>query len=515
MPTRRVDMRRVREILRLHREAGLSTREIAQRTGVAASTMREMIKRFNAAKLGWPLPPEMTDAVLETALYGPAGSKSGRRRRPEPDWSVVHRELKRKHVTLQVLWEEYAAEHPDGYRYSRFCDLYRGWEGRLPLTMRQTHLGGDKLFVDYAGDRMPVVVDRRSGEIREAHIFVAVMGASSLSFACATWSEKFADWIAAHGAAFAFFGGVPRLLVPDNAKVAVIKACLYDPLVNRSYGEMARHYGTAVLPTRPRRPRDKAKVEACVGIVERWLFGRLRNRVFYSLAELNAAIDDLLRRLNDDRVLRQYGRTRRQLFNELDAPLLKPLPAEPYVHAEWRKRRVGLDYHVEVERHHYSVPYRFARREVEARVTARTIEIFLEGERIAVHMRGSGNGRHTTTPEHMPSSHRRYGEWTPARIQSEASRIGPMLRILVDKIMEDRPHPEQGYRSCLGIIRLKNRFGAERLEAAALRALEIQARNYPSVKSILEKGLDSVPARSRGDHEPIAHGNIRGSKYYH
>lgn len=272
----------------------------------------------------------MTDAELEARLYGISGVRPGRRKQPEPDWSVVARELKRKHVTLQVLWEEYYAANPDGYRYSRWCDLFRGWQGRLPLVMRQSHAGGEKLFVDYAGDKVPVVVDRRTGEVRDAHLFVAVMGGSSLSFACATWTEQFADWIEAHNAAFAFFGGVPQLLVPDNAKVAVIKACHFDPMLNRSYNDMARHYGTAVLPARPRRPRDKAKVEACVGIVERWVLGKLRNRIFYSLAELNTAIAGCLADLNDTRVMRQFGKTRRQLFEEVDAPNLKPLPAEPW-----------------------------------------------------------------------------------------------------------------------------------------------------------------------------------------
>jgi transposase len=393
--------------------------------------------------------------------------------------------------------------------------LFRNWEGRLPLVMRQSHAGGEKLFVDYAGDKVPVVVDRRTGEVRDAHLFVAVLGGSSLSFACATWTEQFADWAEAHNAAFAFFGGVPQLLVPDNAKVAVIKACHFDPMLNRSYTDMARHYGTAVLPARPRRPKDKAKVEACVRIVERWVLGRLRNRIFYSLAELNAAIAECLADLNERRVLRQFGRTRRQLFEEIDAPNLKPLPAEPWVHAQWKRCRVGLDYHIALEQHHYSVPHRYARREVEVRYTARSVEIFLGGERIAVHMRGSGNGRHTTVPEHMPSSHRRYLDWTPAKIQEEAGRIGPMLSLLMERIIEDRPHPEQGYRSCLGIIGLSKRFGAERLEAAALRALEIGARNYPSVKSILEKGLDKVPVSKAPEREPILHDNIRGSQYYH
>lgn len=508
-------MRHVREILRLSLDGGLSTREVGERVGVGPTTVRDTLKRFARAGLSWPLLSPMSDAELESRLYGVPGVKPGRRKLPEPDRSVVARELKRKHVTLQVLWDEYIVEHPDGYRYSRFCDLFRRWEGRLPLTMRQSHGGGEKMFVDYAGDKVPVVIDRRTGEVRDAHIFVAVMGGSSLSFSCATWTEQMADWIEGHNAAFAFFGGAAQLLVPDNAKVAVIKACHFDPQVNRSYTDMARHYGTAVLPARPRRPRDKAKVEACVGIVERWLLGRLRNRIFYSLAEVNAAIAECMALLNDMRVLRQYGRTRRQLFDEIDVPNLKPLPAEPWVHAEWRRCRVGLDYHIAIERHHYSVPCRFARREVEVRVTARTVEIFLGSERIAAHMRGSGNGRHTTVCEHMPSSHRRYREWTPAKIREEAARIGPMLSLLVEKIIESRPHPEQGYRSCLGIIGLARRFGPERLEAAALRALEIEARNYPSVKSILEKGLDKVPVRQTPERAPILHTNIRGSGYYH
>lgn len=516
MPTRRMDMRQVRELMRLHREAGLGMRATARLGGIAESTLRDMLKRFDGSGLTWPVPAELSNVELEQKLYGVAGRKPGQRKMPEPDWAMVHRELKRKHVTLQTLWEEYIETHPEGYRYSRFCDLYRSWEGRLPVTMRQTHQAGDKLFVDYAGDKQPVVVDRLTGETRDAHIFVAVMGASSLSFACATWSETLADWTDAHVQAFAAFGGAPRLLVPDNAKVAVIKACLYDPQVNRSYADLARHYGAACLPTRPRRPRDKAKVEACVGIVERWLFGRLRNVIFYSLAELNAAIAALMARLNDERVLRHVGQTRRQLFEALDAPLLKVLPSEPYVYAEWSTRRVGIDYHVEVGHHFYSVPHRFARKPVEARLTARTVEIFLNGERIAAHMRGSGNGRHTTVPDHMASAHRRYGDWTLEKILAESSRIGPCAQLLCEKILEDRPHPEQGFRSCRGILGLERRFGAVRLEAAAQRALEIGSRNYPSLKSILEKGLEGQsPPPASGDHQPIEHGNIRGSSYYH
>src|SRR5229473_1714814 len=495
MPAGRVAMHRVREVLRLG-FGGISKHEIARRTGLAASTVRETIARFKAAGLDWPLPDAVNDSELEAKLYKNAGTKQGHRRHAEPDWASIHRELRRKHVTLSILWDEYIEQRPDGYRYSRFCELYRAWEGKLSVTMRQAHAGGDKLFVDYAGDTAPVVIDRLTGEIREAQIFVAVLGASNFTYAEATC-------------------GVPRLIVPDNAKTAVIKACLYEPAVNRTYTEMAAHYDTAILPTRPRKPRDKAKVEAAVLIMERWILGRLRNQRFYGLAALNEAIRALLVRLNDQRPIRRLGVTRRQLLEELDRPTLKPLPIEPYVFAEWRVRRVGIDYHVDVEGHFYSVPYRFARAEVEVRLTGRSVEIFARGERIAVHLRSSGNGKHTTLPNHMPSSHRRYADWTIGRIRRDAALIGPATAALCELILEHRPHPEQGFRSCLGILRLARAFGVARLEAAATRAIDIGALTYGSVRSILDHKLDRHAAHKPADGAPILHPNIRGSRYYH
>jgi transposase len=508
-------MRHVREVLRLG-FAGISKHEVARRTGLAPSTVRETLKRFEAAGLTWPLPEGIADGDLEARLYKNAGTKQGHRRQVEPDWAAIHRALKRKHVTLSILWDEYIERHPDGYRYSRFCELYRGWEGKLSVTMRQTHAGGEKLFVDYAGDRAPVVIDRLTGEIREAWIFVAVLGASSFTYAEATWTQGLADWIGAHTRAFEAIGGVPRLVVPDNTKTAVIKSCLYEPSVNRTYTEMAAHYDTAILPTRPRRPRDKAKVEAAVLIMERWILGRLRNRHFYSLADLNAAIRELLVQINDRRPIRRLGVTRRQLLEELDRPMLKPLPVEPYVFAEWRLRRVGIDYHVDIDRHYYSVPYRFAKEAVEVRLTARTVEVFAKGQRIAAHLRCSGNGRHTTVQDHMPSSHRRYADWTIERIRRDAAGIGPSTSALCDLILEERSHPEQGFRACLGIVRLVKAFGAQRVEAAATRALDIGARTYGSVKSILDNNLDrhATPQRSP-DGTTILHRNIRGARYYH
>jgi len=484
MPAKRVYMRRVREILRLKFAADLPNREIARLVGTAPSTVRAALERFQAAALTWPLPEQVSDSDLEAALYTDIGSKQGYRRHVEPDWALIHRELKRKHVTLSILWDEYIEQHPEGFRYSRFCELYGSWARKLSVTMRQTHLGGDKLFVDYAGDTVPVVIDRLTGETRDAQIFVAVLGASSFTYAEATWTQTLADWIGAHTRALAAIGGVPRLLVPDNTKVAVIKACFYDPHVNQTYTEMAAHYETAVLPARPRKPRDKAKVESCVLIVERWLLGRLRRRSFYGLNELNQAIQAMLVHLNDQRPIRRLGVTRRQLLEELDRPALKPLPEEPYVFAEWRARRVGLDYHIDVDGHYYSVPYRFAREQVEVRLTGQTVEVFRKGERIAAHLRNSGNHRHTTVPDHMPSSHRRYADWTIERIRGEARLIGPSTALLCELILEERPHPEQGFRACLGILRLSKEYTAQRVEAAARRAIACPIAPHPIIPSV-------------------------------
>jgi transposase len=322
-------------------------------------------------------------------------------------------------VTLSLLWEEYRAAHPEGYGYSRFCDLYRAWKGKLKPTMRQAHLAGEKMFVDYAGTTAEVI-DPLTGEIHEAQVFVATLGASSYSYAGATWTQSLPDWIGAHSRAFAYFGGVPAQVVPDNLKSGVIKACLYDPEINRTYADMAAHYGTAILPARPRKPRDKAKVEVAVQVVERWILARLRNRRFFSLAELNQAMAELLEDLNG-RVTRHLGASRRQLFEELDRPALGPLPGTPYLYAEWKQRRAGLDYHVEVAKHYYSVPHALAKQKLWARITDRSVEVFHKGKRVAAHMRASGNRRHTTIPEHMPSSHRRHAGWTHERITNQAA----------------------------------------------------------------------------------------------
>jgi len=516
MPAERVSMRRVREILRLKYEAGATDRAIARAVGVARSTAQLCLHRAAAAGLSWPLPETLTDGALEALLFAGSGTQTGMRRKVEPDWVEVHRELRRPGVTLMLLWEEYRREQPGGYGYSRWCDLYGSWEARLSPTMRQVHPAGERLFVDFAGQTAEVI-DAATGEVRTAQIFVAVLGASNYTYAEAVWTQTLADWIGAHGRALEFFGGVPRQIVPDNLRSGVLRANWYEPGLNPTYRDLAAHYGTAILPARIRRPRDKAKVEAGVLVVERWILARLRHQRFATLAALNAAIATLLTDLNN-RPMRRLGVSRRQLFEELDQPALAGLPTEPFVYAEWRIRRVGLDYHVDVDGHYYSAPYRLLREQVEARITARTVELFHKGERVAVHVRGGLRGRHTTLPEHMPQAHRRHAEWTIERIGIEAAAIGPATAALTAIIIESRPHPEQGFRACLGILRLLRTYGRDRLEAACARGLEIGARSYGSIQSILQHGLDRQPAPRRpreGDELPLLHPNIRGSGYYH
>ena len=416
-------------------------------------------------------------------------------------------------MTLALLWEEYRAAHPDGYGYSRFCELYRRWEGRLAPTMRQHHVAGERMFVDYAGATMPVI-DAATGAVRQAEIFVAVLGASNFTYAEATWTQTLPDWIGAHVRALASFGGVPALIVSDNLKAGVTKACFYEPAINRTYAEMAAHYGTAILPARPYKPRDKAKVEVAVLVVQRWIVARLRNRRFFSLDELNAAIRELVAALNE-RVTRHLGASRRQLFEDLERPALKPLPATPYVYAEWQERTVGLDYHVEVDGHHYSVPHRLIRQKVWARVTEKTVEIFHDGQRVAAICAA----RRTAATRRCATTCRRAIGATPTgrrrRSAARPPRSAPAPRPWSTRSCSERTHPEQGFRSCLGILRLARSHAPERLEAACRRALEIGARSYTSVNSILKNRLDRRRPDPAADGPAIPHANIRGAGYFH
>jgi transposase len=505
-------MRKIREVLRLSLGDGLSRRRVGAATGLPYTTVADYLVRARAAGLAWPLPDGLDDAALEARLFSSAGPPAARTR-PLPDWATVHRELRRTGVTLQLLWIEYRERHPDGYGYTQFVEHYRRWARHLDVVMRHEHRAGEKLFVDYPGATLPIV-DPDTGEIHPAQLFVAALGASSYTYAEATASQALPDWIAAHVRCFEFLGAVPAVVVPDNLRSGVTEADRYEPEINRTYAELAAHYGTAIIPARPRKPRDKAKVEAAVLVATRWIIAALRNRTFFSLGEANAAIAERLAWLNG-RPFKRLPGSRASLFAELDAPALRPLPARRFEYAVWTRAKVSIDYHVEIDRHFYSVPYRLVGEQAEVRTSATTVELYVKGRRVASHLRSHSRGRHTTEPAHMPEAHRRHLEWSPGRIVRWAEQTGPATGGLVGAILASRPHPEQGYRSCLGILRLGRRYGPERLEAACARALVIGARSYRSVDSILKRGLDRSPlpeppaAAGIGHHE-----NVRGGSYY-
>jgi len=514
MPAERLSMRKIQKVLRLH-AAGHSQQDISRSCGIGRSTVGEYLQRARAAGLGWPLPDDLDAAALERRLFPPALAVEAAVR-GMPDWGAVHRELRRPGVTLWLLWEEYKAVCPQGYQYTWFCQQYRGWAARTDVVMRQSHRAGEKLFVDYAGPTVPIV-DRTTGEIRQAQIVVAVLGASNYPYAEATWTQGLDDWLMARVRAFAFFGGVPEIVVPDNLKAGVQAAHRYEPDLNPSYADLATHYGVAVIPARAAKPRDKAKVEVGVQVVERWMLARLRHRQCFALTELNQALRGLLEQLNQ-RPFKKLPGTRQQWFETLERPALRPWPAEPYELARWKKARVNIDYHIEVERHYYSVPYTLVRQEVDVRLTA-TVEVFRHRQRVASHRRDPRPGRHTTVTAHMPRAHREYAEWTPERLVRRADQTGPSTAALVERILATRPHPQQGYRSCLGILRLGQIYGTDRLEAACRRALTIGGFGYKSVDSILKRGLDRQPLP-----DPLApteavpaptHANLRGPAYYH
>jgi transposase len=506
-------MRQIREILRQKWALGLAHRAVAQSLGLGLGTITSVLTRAVGAGLDWPQVQALTDDALESRLYG-RPEVAGQRRRPAPDCAWIHAERRRAGVTLELLHLEYLERHPDGYRYTRFCDLYRRWLKRRDLAMRQVHRAGEKCFVDYAGQK-PQLVDPTTGEIVPVELFVAVLGASNYTYAEATRTQQVPDWIASHARAFAYFGGVTRAVVCDQLKSGVVVPCRYEPGLQRTYEDFAAHYGTAILPARPAKPRDKAKIEVAVQIAERWILARLRHETFFTLGALNARIAELLTDLNA-RPMRLYGVSRRALFERLDQPALRPVPAVPFVYGEWGKARVNIDYHVEIHRHYYSVPYELVHEVLDVRVGATTVEAFHRGQRIAAHPRDDTPGRHTTNPAHMPKAHQQHLEWTPSRLIQWAATIGPQTAALVEAILAERPHPEQGYRSCLGLLRLSRRVGPERLDAACARALAGGARSYRHVDSILKYGLDRLPPVAPVAPLPLApvHEHLRGRTYY-
>jgi len=507
-------MRKLKEILRLRFEAGLSYRQIAAAAKVSVGVAAKYVAHAEGAGLTGPVSESLDEAAL-ARLLGLGAEVPGRvRRYAAPDTAAMHQALKKKGVTLQLLWEEYrAAQGERGYRYAQFCVHYRAYRESLARSLRQTHRAGERLFVDYAGQTVPII-DGGSGEIHPAQIFVAVLGASNYTYAEATWTQQLPDWIGSHVRAFTFIGGVTALLIPDNLRSGVSRACRYEPDLNPTYADMAAHYGVAVIPARPYKPKDKAKVEVGVQILERWILARLRHQSFFSLAALNGAIRELLKDLND-RPFKKLPGCRRSAFESLDKPALKPLPATPYEYAEWKKARVNIDYHVEIAGHYYSVPHALVKRELDVRITATAVECLHHGHRVANHPRSHRKGAHSTVAGHMPKAHQKHLDWSPGRFLNWALAIGPATRDIVHWQLTHKPHPEMGYRACLGLLHLARRYSKERLDAACARALAIGSPTRKSVVSILEQNLDREPLPMPAPSAALpAHANVRGPGYY-
>jgi len=504
-------MRQIRQALRLHLEAGLSYAQVARAIGIGKGTVGKFMLHARAAGVDWAVAQGLSDEELERRLYRQPVPRSSRQL--EPDYAWIHQELKRPGVTLQLLWEEYQRGNEPAYKYTSFCVKYRAWAASLKRSMRQTHIAGERLFVDYAGHTVPVT-DALTGEIRRAQIFVAVLGASNYTYACATATQSAIDWVGSIIDALEFIGGVPRLIVPDQTRALIARPDRYEPTANRLVDELCDHYDVAVLPARPAHPRDKPKVEVGVQVVERWILARLRNRRFFSLAELNRAIAQLLVDLNQ-RAFKKLPGCRASAFDALERTVLRPLPATRMPIARFKRARVNIDYHVELDGHYYSVPHRLVRAQVDLRVTSTTVEILSGNQRVALHAYSSRRGAHTTAAEHMPASHRAHREWTPQRLIAWGERIGAATASVVRWQMEHRPHPEQGYRACLGLQRLARQFGDARLEAACARALSIRSPTYRSVSSILASGLDRQQLTAPAQSSLPLHDNVRGPDYYH
>jgi len=507
-------MRHIKEILRLKLEAKLSHRKIARSLNIGVGTVSTYAQRATEVGIAWPLPLDMSENDLERLLF-PAPQISDRHGRVMPDCPSIHQELKRKGVTKQLLWEEYKQAHGNaGYQFSRYCGFYREWLTKQKRSMRHIHQAGEKLFVDYSGATMPIV-NPDTGEIRSAEIFVATLGASNYTFAMASWSQRKADWIDAHVKAFEFFGGVPEIVVPDQLRSAVSKPCRYEPGINTSYQHMASHYKTVIIPARPLKPKDKAKAENAVLIVQRWILARLRHQTFFTLADLNMTIKVLLEELNQ-RPFKKLPGSRLSQFELLDKPALRPLPSNRYEYIEFKLARVNIDYHFEFDKHYYSVPHHLVKTQVEVQATRDGVAVFFKGQQVARHARSQRQGGFTTDTHHMPEAHKRHQAWTPKKLIAWSGRIGTSTQELVTVLLQQKKHPEQAYRACLGLLNLSKQYTPARLEAACQRALHINAPRLKHVKSILESNMDQLPLPlNQQQTNTDSHHNVRGSDYYH
>jgi transposase len=515
MPQERLTMRKIKEVLRLKWETRLSNRAVGRACKISCSTVSEYVQRATRAGLSWPLPEGLGDEELNRKLF-PETAQGWERQKQQPDWEQVHRDLRRRGVTLKLLWMEYREQFPDGFGYTQYCGSYRHWSQQLTPSMRLTHKGGDELEVDYAGLTL-AIVDPETGEISQAQIFVATLAASNYTYAEAQSNQTLPNWIGAHIRALTFIGGVPRLLKPDNLKAGVKSPCYYEPDINPTYQEMAVYYGVGVLPTRVRKPKDKPHVENGVQNVERWVLAPLRKQIFFSLAEANQAMQPLLAALNNRR-MEHLGKSRRELFEELDRPALRPLPSQPYELAIWKTAKVNIDYHVDFEKHFYSAPSHLLHAQVEVRATERLVEVYYQGNQVAVHRRLATPGLYSTRSEHMPANHRFVLDTTgatsgaPERLVHWGQQVGPLTAQLIQAVLASRRYPEQAYRSCLGILSLSRKHNQQAMETASQRLLDARLLSYRDLKAELNALAKTMP---QDEAAPLPlHENIRGKTYY-
>ena len=510
-------MCKIRDILRSHFDGRLSPRQTALAMGVSRGAVLRCLDRFQKSGLLYPLPDKLGDAELEARLY-PSTSHSALSRKPhltKVECAVIHKEMSRDGVTLMLLWEEYRSQNMDGLGYSWFCEQYGRYKKSLGLSFRNTYKGGEMSFLDYSGKKRDIV-DRETGEIRQAELFVYCWGASNFTYWEFSESQKTLDFLGSQSRSLAYFDCVPRATVPDNLKSAVTQACRYEPELNYTYDRFAEHYGTTILPARVRKPKDKAKVEGSVRIAQRWLLGRLRDQAFFSLAELNEAAHGLLNAFND-KVMKGYGQSRRQLFEEIDRPNALPLPVAPYEPGIWRRPvRLGIDYHLEAADNYYSAPYTLKGRILAVKISEHLVEVYLGGDRVTSHRRLLGKRQFSTQVGHMPPSHQHYVEWNSERIVAWAEKIGVSAHKLAQAMVLNRRHPQQAFRSILGITRLEKNYGKERLESACALALRYNLLSYKAVADILKNGRDKGPTGEKAPSRRTAppHENIRGPDYY-
>jgi len=503
------------EIFRLKFEMRLSFRVVAQTLGIGCSTVHDVIGRFNNLGLNWPLPDDYSADTLQTLLFPGRHYQQGK---GLPDWLTIDTELARKGVTKQLLWLEYQAlAGPDAISYSRFCVHYKQWKKSQRRSMRQEHRAGEKLFIDFCGPTV-AIINPVTGEERRAAIFVAVMGASNYTYVEACEGQDMASWLNANSRCLSFLGGVPELLIPDNLKSGVNKADRYEPVINTSYQALAEHFKTIILPARPYKPKDKAKAEVGVLIVERWLLARLRHEHFYTLASLNIRLRELNHELNRRPMKGYGGQSRAERFILLDSPVLKPLPPYPYEYTEYKQVKVAPDYHVEYAHHWYSVPHELVGERLDLKASQRLIQLYRNGRCIAQHPRSDQAGKHTTHAGHMPVNHQQQGKWTPARLQGWAASIGPSVLGVVTCIQASKPHPEQSYRAILGLLNLQKKYGSERLEHASKVALLQGRPNRGFIDNVLKHNreqllLETFEEETTAPH--LEHENLRGPGYYH